>query len=130
MAQIYLPPDENDESVRKKLSFDLEYIRTATFGLDARIWICTALRLVGLRYGIGPRLVGLDRMVDRYRDRIRYERELTIPLHTQLHRRARRRQRHRQFTMAISPLSDSSLEMILEPPPGRRSNDTLRRHPR
>jgi lipopolysaccharide/colanic/teichoic acid biosynthesis glycosyltransferase len=113
MAQIYLPPDENDESVRKKLSFDLEYIRTATFGLDARIWICTALRLLGLRHGIGPRLAGLDRLVDRYRDRIRAERAEATPLHVQLRRKAKKKKR--QFVMAISPLSDSSLELFLEP---------------
>ncbi len=119
MAQIYLPPDENDESVRKKLAFDLEYIRTATLGLDLRIYVCTALRLVGLRYGIAPRLVGLDRLVDRYRERIRSERMVAaaVPLHVELHRKALKRKRNRQFTMAITPLSDSSLEIFLEPPP-------------
>ena len=35
LAQINLPPDETIDSVRRKLVLDIEYIETASWGLDA-----------------------------------------------------------------------------------------------
>ncbi len=128
MAQIYLPADENEDSVRKKLAFDLEYIRSATFGLDLRIWVCTALHLLGLRRGLAPKIVGLDRQVDRFRDGIR-ENQLDAAARRgnrrQQKRKALRRQK-RQKAIAIAPLSDSSLELLLDPPSRRTRHVRLR----
>ena len=61
LAQIYLPPDETMNCVRKKLCYDRAYIESATLWLDAKIWICTLLRMAGIRKGRGPRWCGLDR---------------------------------------------------------------------
>jgi len=60
LAQINLPPDTDVESVRRKQVLDLEYIRTATFSMDMRIYLCTAARLIGLsgmRIAIALKLV-------------------------------------------------------------------------
>ncbi len=67
LAQIYLPPDETLESVKMKIKYDLIYLRHACLTLDLRIWICTALRLVGVRHGYGPRLIGLDAQLASFR---------------------------------------------------------------
>jgi lipopolysaccharide/colanic/teichoic acid biosynthesis glycosyltransferase len=48
LAQINLPPDTDLNSVRRKLVFDLEYVRYAGWLLDARLSLCTLGRLVGL----------------------------------------------------------------------------------
>lgn len=53
LAQINLPPDTDLESVRRKLSLDLVYVREGTLWLDARIFACTFARLAGLH---GPRV--------------------------------------------------------------------------
>jgi hypothetical protein len=62
LAQINLPPDSDFDSVRRKLVLDLDYIRAAGPGLDARILCWTALRLVGLK-GLTTRYLGLSRKV-------------------------------------------------------------------
>jgi lipopolysaccharide/colanic/teichoic acid biosynthesis glycosyltransferase len=56
LAQINLPPDTDLDSVRRKLVFDLEHIRTATLGYDLRICMVTGLRVIGIR-GRAVRLV-------------------------------------------------------------------------
>lgn len=53
LAQINLPPDTDLESVRRKLSLDLMYVRKGSFSLDLRILACTFARLFALR---GPRI--------------------------------------------------------------------------
>jgi len=58
LAQVNLPPDEDIESVRGKLSLDLEYIRRASFSLDIRLMACTLLRLVGVPQNVGTCLCG------------------------------------------------------------------------
>jgi len=63
LAQINLPPDTDLHSVRCKLVLDREYIRSAGPLLDARIVLCTLLRLVGLRGGRAVALLGLSRSV-------------------------------------------------------------------
>ena len=49
LAQIILPADSDLESVRKKLALDLEYVQAGTLILDAKIALCTAIKMVGLR---------------------------------------------------------------------------------
>jgi lipopolysaccharide/colanic/teichoic acid biosynthesis glycosyltransferase len=61
LAQVNLPPDTDLESVRRKLAFDLEYIRMASWHLDLRLVLCTALRLVGIRGGATAAWLGLRR---------------------------------------------------------------------
>jgi lipopolysaccharide/colanic/teichoic acid biosynthesis glycosyltransferase len=64
LAQINLPPDTDLDSVRRKLVLDCEYIRDATFFLDCRIFICTLLRMFGIRGGRAVRWLGLHRRVE------------------------------------------------------------------
>ena len=61
LAQINLPPDVDAESVIPKVQLDLEYIRTASFGLELRILVCTALRMLGVRHGYAVNFLGLGR---------------------------------------------------------------------
>ncbi len=61
LAQVNLPPDTDVNSVRRKLMLDLEYIRTASFLLDARIVLCTTLRLMGFPGRRLVRLMGVAR---------------------------------------------------------------------
>ena len=63
LAQINLPSDLTIECVVPKVNLDLEYISTATFMLDARILLCTALRMAGIRHGHAVRALGLSRKV-------------------------------------------------------------------
>ncbi|MDO4550099.1 MAG: sugar transferase [Planctomycetia bacterium] len=49
LAQVNLPPDSDLESVRRKLTLDLEYIQTANFKLDFQLFLCTFLRLLCIR---------------------------------------------------------------------------------
>ena len=49
LAQVNLPPDETLDCVRRKLVLDGIYIRNASIYLDARILLCTGLRLIGIR---------------------------------------------------------------------------------
>ncbi|MEX2119542.1 MAG: sugar transferase [Pirellulales bacterium] len=48
LAQINLPADTDLDSVRRKLVLDLEYIAQSGPWLDARILLCTSLRMFGL----------------------------------------------------------------------------------
>lgn len=61
LAQIYLPPDETIDCVRKKVCVDRAYIIAASPLVDVQIWLCTIVRILGLRKGRGPRWFGLDR---------------------------------------------------------------------
>ena len=61
LAQINLPPDTSMESVRRKLVLDLDYIREAGAWLDAKIFLCTALKLFGLPAMRAARWIHLDR---------------------------------------------------------------------
>lgn len=60
LAQIYLPPDETIDCVRKKVCFDLAYIQSANPIVDFQIWLCTVVRILGVRRGKGPRWFRLD----------------------------------------------------------------------
>jgi lipopolysaccharide/colanic/teichoic acid biosynthesis glycosyltransferase len=61
LAQINLPPDTDLNSVRRKLALDCEYIKTANWHLDARIVLCTVLRMLWIRGPRVTRLLGLER---------------------------------------------------------------------
>ncbi len=61
LAQIYLPPDETVDCVRKKVCFDRAYIESASPWVDVQIYFCTLVRILGVRNGRGPKWIGLDR---------------------------------------------------------------------
>jgi lipopolysaccharide/colanic/teichoic acid biosynthesis glycosyltransferase len=65
LAQINLPADISAECVKPKVQLDLEYIETASIGMDLRILLCTAFRMIGLRHGRAARLLRLNRAVQR-----------------------------------------------------------------
>jgi lipopolysaccharide/colanic/teichoic acid biosynthesis glycosyltransferase len=48
LAQIQLPPDTDTESVRRKLGYDLYYLREAGWWLDLRILFATVLKVAGV----------------------------------------------------------------------------------
>jgi lipopolysaccharide/colanic/teichoic acid biosynthesis glycosyltransferase len=66
LAQINLPPDTDLNSVRRKIVLDLEYIRTANFILDFRMFLCTLFRLIGVKGEVAMRLMLLKRTVSDY----------------------------------------------------------------
>ena len=61
LAQINLPADLTPECVVPKVKLDLEYIETASAGLDLRIMLCTATRMLGIRHGRAVRFFRLER---------------------------------------------------------------------
>jgi lipopolysaccharide/colanic/teichoic acid biosynthesis glycosyltransferase len=67
LAQIQLPPDTDIESVRRKLAYDLYYLREASLSLDLKIMMATALKVAGVpclcycRWLRIPRVVQSDR---------------------------------------------------------------------
>lgn len=63
LAQINLPPDTDLNSVRRKLVLDLEYIETASFLLDLRMFLCTLFRLIGIKGDTAMRAMWLTRSV-------------------------------------------------------------------
>ena len=63
LAQINLPPDTDLNSVRRKIKLDLEYIETANFFLDFRMFVCTLLRLIGIKGNAAMHLMWLTRNV-------------------------------------------------------------------
>jgi lipopolysaccharide/colanic/teichoic acid biosynthesis glycosyltransferase len=50
LAQVQLPPDTDLASVRKKLAYDLYYIRYRSLWLDLRLIACTAVHMAGVPY--------------------------------------------------------------------------------
>ncbi|HJT34350.1 MAG TPA: sugar transferase [Pirellulales bacterium] len=64
LAQINLPPDTDLESVRRKLSLDLMYVREGSLWLDLRILACTFARLFALRGPQINRVLGIARQPD------------------------------------------------------------------
>jgi lipopolysaccharide/colanic/teichoic acid biosynthesis glycosyltransferase len=59
LAQTHLPADTDLESVRRKLVYDLYYVRHASLWLDLRIMLCTGGRLLGIPFPVSARLLGL-----------------------------------------------------------------------
>ena len=52
LAQVQLPADTNMESVRRKLAYDLYYVRQVGFWLDVRILFCTVFKVLGVPFYI------------------------------------------------------------------------------
>jgi lipopolysaccharide/colanic/teichoic acid biosynthesis glycosyltransferase len=66
LAQINLGPDFDIASVRRKLVLDLEYVERAGFLLDARIFLCTALTMIGISGDRARRVLKLHRDVPEF----------------------------------------------------------------
>ena len=56
LAQVHLPPDTDFDSVRRKLIYDLYYVRRFGPWLDVRLLVCTALRAFALPFRIAGAL--------------------------------------------------------------------------
>ena len=52
LAQLNEPPDTDLSSVRRKLNYDLYYIKHVSFWLDTRLIFGTVLMLVGQAVGV------------------------------------------------------------------------------
>jgi lipopolysaccharide/colanic/teichoic acid biosynthesis glycosyltransferase len=52
LAQVQLPPDTDLTSVRRKLAYDLYYVYHMSAWLDARIFLGTALKVVGVPFAV------------------------------------------------------------------------------
>jgi lipopolysaccharide/colanic/teichoic acid biosynthesis glycosyltransferase len=50
LAQVQLPPDTDLGSVRRKLAYDLYYVRQMSPLMDLRILVCTALKVLGVPF--------------------------------------------------------------------------------
>jgi lipopolysaccharide/colanic/teichoic acid biosynthesis glycosyltransferase len=59
LAQVQLPADTDIASVRRKLSYDLYYVRRCSLWLDLRLLVCTAFKVFGMSYGTQRRLFRL-----------------------------------------------------------------------
>jgi lipopolysaccharide/colanic/teichoic acid biosynthesis glycosyltransferase len=64
LAQVLLPPDSDIESVRRKLSHDLWYVRRLSPWLDLRLLVCTGLYALAIPFRLTARLVALPRSAD------------------------------------------------------------------
>jgi lipopolysaccharide/colanic/teichoic acid biosynthesis glycosyltransferase len=56
LAQVQLPPDTDIESVRRKLQYDLYYVRHWSLWLDVRIALGTVLHMAGVPFDVLRRL--------------------------------------------------------------------------
>jgi lipopolysaccharide/colanic/teichoic acid biosynthesis glycosyltransferase len=61
LAQVQLAADMDLASVRRKLAYDLYYIRHCGFWLDLRLIACTAVRMCGVPFQVLARLFALPR---------------------------------------------------------------------
>jgi lipopolysaccharide/colanic/teichoic acid biosynthesis glycosyltransferase len=50
LAQVQLAPDTDIKSVRRKLRYDLHYVRSMSLGLDLRIMLATGLHMLGMPF--------------------------------------------------------------------------------
>ena len=55
LAQVYLPPDRQIDDVRRKLKYDLQYMRRFSFWLDVRLLLCSGLYLLGTPFHVSCR---------------------------------------------------------------------------
>ena len=58
LAQVNLPPDSDQQSVRRKLVHDLDYVERVGFWLDLRLMACTGLFLAGVPFSASSPLLG------------------------------------------------------------------------
>jgi lipopolysaccharide/colanic/teichoic acid biosynthesis glycosyltransferase len=56
LAQVQLPADTDLDSVRRKLTYDVYYVRRFGLWLDLRLIACTAFKMFGMSYAIQRRL--------------------------------------------------------------------------
>ena len=79
LAQVQLPPDSDLESVRRKLSYDLYYVRHYSIWLDIRLLLATALHMGGVPYSWLGRFLLLPRgeIIDRWADQLADELNVT-----------------------------------------------------
>jgi len=75
LAQVQLPADTDLESVRRKLAYDLYYVRQVSVWLDLRILVCTAFKVLGVPFDV---LRALFRMPSRFQVELAY-RKLGVP---------------------------------------------------
>jgi lipopolysaccharide/colanic/teichoic acid biosynthesis glycosyltransferase len=61
LAQIQLPPDTDLSSVRRKLRYDLYYLRHLSLLLDLKIMVCTGCKLFGIPFRLSGPLLGVPR---------------------------------------------------------------------
>jgi lipopolysaccharide/colanic/teichoic acid biosynthesis glycosyltransferase len=61
LAQVQLPPDTDLASVRRKIAYDLYYVRRCSLWLDLQLLLATALHVVGVSYGRVNKLLLLPR---------------------------------------------------------------------
>jgi lipopolysaccharide/colanic/teichoic acid biosynthesis glycosyltransferase len=69
LAQVQLPADTDVASVRRKLAYDLYYIRNGGFWLDMRLMVCTSAKMIGIPFHILSRMFVMpprDRVEDAY----------------------------------------------------------------
>jgi lipopolysaccharide/colanic/teichoic acid biosynthesis glycosyltransferase len=59
LAQVQLPPDTDIASVRRKLAYDLFYIRHMNPWMDLRIVVCTAFHMFGVPFYILRKVFGM-----------------------------------------------------------------------
>lgn len=79
LAQIQLPADSDVTSVRRKLAFDLYYIRFMNPWLDLRLLCCTFFYALGVSYrtiGRWFRIPRIERVERVMRDQLYYEDEV------------------------------------------------------
>jgi lipopolysaccharide/colanic/teichoic acid biosynthesis glycosyltransferase len=57
LAQVQLPADTSVDSVRRKLAYDLYYIRHLSPWLDLALLVCTGFYAMGLPFGFAGRLL-------------------------------------------------------------------------
>lgn len=57
LAQVQLPPDTDLASVRLKLAYDLYYIQHFSFRLELRIFVATALHVLGVPFRVIGKLL-------------------------------------------------------------------------
>ena len=64
LAQVQLPADSDLESVRRKLGYDLYYVREVSAMMDARILLSTSLNLLSdVMHAVGKALVRTEKQV-------------------------------------------------------------------
>jgi lipopolysaccharide/colanic/teichoic acid biosynthesis glycosyltransferase len=59
LAQVQLPADTDLGSVRRKLAYDLYYLRHQGPWLDFQVLVCTACKLLGIPFAVPQRLLGV-----------------------------------------------------------------------
>jgi lipopolysaccharide/colanic/teichoic acid biosynthesis glycosyltransferase len=62
LAQVYLPPDTNVDSVKRKLIYDIRYLTTMSLWLDLRLLLATFLQAIGIPCRVVQFCLWLPRM--------------------------------------------------------------------